>query len=25
LPFIDEHPIIRNMADYGAIVKAAMH
>jgi len=24
-PFIDEHPIIRNMADYGAIVKAAMH
>ena len=23
--FIDEHPIIRNMSDYGAIVKAAMH
>ena len=23
--FIDEHPIIRNMADYGAIAKAAMH
>lgn len=23
--FIDEHPIIRDMSDYGAIVKAAMH
>jgi hypothetical protein len=23
--FIDEHPIIRNMSDYGAIAKAAMH
>ena len=23
--FIDEHPIIRDMADYGAIVKAALH
>jgi len=23
--FIDEHPIIRNMADYAAIAKAAMH
>lgn len=23
--FIDEHPIIRNMSDYEAIVKAAMH
>ena len=23
--FIDEHPIIRNMSDYGAIVKAALH
>jgi transposase len=23
--FIDEHPIIRDMSDYGAIVKAALH
>jgi hypothetical protein len=23
--FIDEHPIIRDLSDYGAIVKAALH
>ena len=25
LPFLDEHPIIRPMADYGAVVAAAIH